>query len=246
MGQMLTAMLNLQSIERQLAQVRRRLKSRQNAVTVQQRKIDQRRDEWGILHESMMNHRVRADSLGVDLKSKEDRVAHLRTSLNTAKTNKEYAAILTQMNTIKADNARLEESVLQILQQVDVIAGEAKKIEADIEVEQQRLTEIQAISQAEIDRLNAMIEQMTAKRDIAAEAVSPQTLAAFNRTASRYDGEAMAEIEVQGRKPPYSYVCGGCYMTLNAEHANALRVRDEIRTCDNCGRILYISTDAAQ
>jgi len=243
---MLTAMLNLQSIERQLAQVRRRLKSRQNAVTVQQRKIDQRRDEWGILHESMMNHRARADSLGVDLKAKEDRVSHLRTSLNTAKTNKEYAAILTQMNTIKADNARLEESALQILQQVEVIEGEAKKIEADIEVEQQRLAEVQASSQAEVDRLNAMLEQLTAKRDAAAQAVSPETLGAFNRVAGRYDGEAMAEIEIQGRKPPYSYVCGGCYMTLNAEHANALRVRDEIRTCDNCGRILYIPTDAAQ
>ena len=246
MGQMLAAMLNLQSIERQLAQVRRRLKSRQNAVTTQQRKIDQRRDEWNILHDSMMNHRVRADSLGVDLKGKEDRVAHLRTSLNTAKTNKEYAAILTQMNTIKADNAKLEEGALQILQQVDVIAGEAKKIEADIEVEEQRLAEIQAISQAEIDRLNAMIEQLTAKRDTAAEGVSPETLATFNRTAGRYDGEGMAEIEIQGRKAPYSYVCGGCYMTLNAEHANALRVRDEIRTCDNCGRILYIAKDAAQ
>jgi predicted nucleic acid-binding Zn-ribbon protein len=29
-------------------------------------------------------------------------------------------------------------------------------------------------------------------------------------------------------------------MSLSAEHANALRVRDEIRTCNNCGRILYM------
>jgi len=35
-------------------------------------------------------------------------------------------------------------------------------------------------------------------------------------------------------------VCGGCYMSLNAEHANVLRTRDEIRTCDNCKRILYM------
>ena len=29
-------------------------------------------------------------------------------------------------------------------------------------------------------------------------------------------------------------------MSLNAEHANALSSRDEIRNCDNCGRILYL------
>jgi predicted nucleic acid-binding Zn-ribbon protein len=34
-------------------------------------------------------------------------------------------------------------------------------------------------------------------------------------------------------------------MTLNAEHANALRVRDEIRKCDNCGRILYLEPAGA-
>ncbi len=33
-------------------------------------------------------------------------------------------------------------------------------------------------------------------------------------------------------------------MSLNAEHANALRTRDEIRTCDICGRILYLANDA--
>ena len=33
-------------------------------------------------------------------------------------------------------------------------------------------------------------------------------------------------------------------MSLNAEHANALRVRDEIRTCDNCKRILYLEPEA--
>jgi len=243
MGQMLAAMLKLQSMERQLAQVRRRLKSRQNAVAMQQRKIDQRRSEWQILHDSIMTHRARSDSLAVDLKAKEDRVAHLRTSLNTAKTNKEYAAILTQMNTYKADNARIEENALVLLQQIEQLEGEAKKIEDDIAVEEQRLAEVQTKSKGEIDRLNAMLADLAAKRDAAARDVTPETLAAFNRVAEQYDGEAMAEIEIQGRKPPYSYVCGGCYMTLNAEHANALRTRDEIRTCDNCGRVLYIADD---
>ena len=243
MGQMLAAMLKLQSIERQLAQVRRRLKSRQNAVTMQQRKIDQRRGEWQILHDSMMAHRARSDSLAVDLKAKEDRVSQLRTSLNTAKTNKEYAAILTQMNTFKADNAKVEEDALAMLQQIEQIEGELKKIEDDIAGEDVRLAEVQAKSQGEIDRLNAMVAELQAKRDAAASDMTPETLAAFDRVAEQYEGEAMAEIEIQGRKPPYSYVCGGCYMTLNAEHANALRTRDEIRTCDNCGRVLYIAKE---
>jgi predicted nucleic acid-binding Zn-ribbon protein len=56
----------------------------------------------------------------------------------------------------------------------------------------------------------------------------------------------MAKIEFHGKKPPYEYVCGGCYMSLTAEHANALRTRDELRFCDNCGRILYLEEEKQQ
>jgi predicted nucleic acid-binding Zn-ribbon protein len=52
----------------------------------------------------------------------------------------------------------------------------------------------------------------------------------------------MAPIEIHGSKPPYKYVCGGCFMSLSPEHANSLRTRDQIRTCGNCGRILYLET----
>lgn len=239
----MAAMLNLQSMERQLAQVKRRLKSRQNAVVMQQGRIDQRREEWNVLHESVMAHRVRADSLSVDLKAKEERVVHLRASLNTARTNKEYAAVLTQMNTIKADNAKIEESALLVMQQIDQIEADAAKVQAEIEADEKHMVEIRQNSEAEIDRLEALLADLLAKRDQAATAVPPDTLVTFNRVGSRYEGEAMAEIEIQGRKAPYSYICGGCYMSLNAEHVNALRVRDEIRTCDNCGRILFISTE---
>ena len=244
MGQMLAAMLKVQLMERQLAQVRRRLRSRQNAVLMQQRRIDQRREEWDTLHRGIMTQRARADSLALDLKVKEERVAKLRSSLNTAKTNKEYAAVLTQMNTIKADNARTEDDALRVMQQIEQMEVEATKAKAEVETEQEHLAGVRENSEAEINRLDAMLADLLGKRDEAAGALSAETLATFNRVASRYDGEAMAEINIQGRKPPYSYVCGGCYMALNAEHANALRVRDEIRTCDNCGRILFIPADS--
>ena len=243
MGQMLAAMLNLQSMERDLAQVRRRLKSRENAVMIQQRKIDQRREEWNVLHESILAQRVRADELSMDLKAKEERVSKLRSSLNTARTNKQYAAILTQMNTIKADNARIEDEALRMMQQIEQVETDAENVQAEIEVEEHRLAAIRRSSEAEIERLNKMFSDLSSKRDRAAEAVPRESLTTFNRVAERYDGEAMAQIKVQGRKAPYSYVCAGCYMALNAEHANALRVRDEIRTCNNCGRILFISAE---
>ena len=244
MPTVLESLLEVQSVEQRLAHVRRRLRARKNAVTAQTERIEELQGEWKALHERSLLRRASADRYELDLKDKEAQVAKLRTALNTAKTNKEYAAILTQINTFKADNARVEEDALRIMQEVDAINAQADEIQVRIAGEEGRLEEIRKTSQEEIDKLNGMLENLTAQRVEAARAVPEKTLAVFDRIAESYEGEGMAPVEIQGRKPPHTYVCGGCFMALNAEHANALKVRDEIRTCDNCGRILYFAERA--
>ena len=130
---------------------------------------------------------------------------------------------------------------------MESIKAEGEKIVEQIQAEQKRMADIEAANSHEISRLNAMMDELSGKREAAASAVPKEALAIFERIASNYDGEAMAQIEIQGKKPPHEYICGGCYMSLTAEHANALRTRDEIRRCDNCGRILYLDlADAAK
>ena len=118
MAKMLGALLQLQLVERQLAHVRGRLKSRQNAVAAQQHRIDQLQEEHKALLERATNRRMSADRHELDLKTREQQVLRLRGTLNTVKTNKEYSAILTQINTLKADNAKIEEEALKIIQEV--------------------------------------------------------------------------------------------------------------------------------
>jgi predicted nucleic acid-binding Zn-ribbon protein len=240
MGTLLAALLNLQSIERRLGQVRSRLATRKNAVQSQQKRIEDLRKQQSVLQEKTLTRRKDADRMDLDLKSKEEQISKLRTQLHSAKTNKEYAAILTQINTYKADNAKIEEEALKIMQEVDAVKAEGEKLNEQIATEEARLAEINKINEQEIVRLAAMHDELAGQRAEAAKAVPEKALAVFERIASNYDGEAMAVIEIHGKRPPHEYICGGCFMSLNAEHANALRSRDEIRNCDNCGRILYL------
>lgn len=240
MGPILSAMLGLQAIERDLAQLRRRMRARQNAVNAQEARIAKHQEEQETLRASRMDRRKQADQLEVDLKQREDHIAKLRTALNTAKTNKEYASILTQINSDRADNAKIEEQTIQILGDVDTLKAQEDEIQAQVDAEQKRLEEIQASHAEELERLQKMIDELQAKRAEATKDISPENLSLFERIAEKYDGEAMAQVEVSGKKPPFTYSCGGCFMGLNAEHANALQTRDEIRQCDNCSRILYI------
>jgi len=240
MAKMLEALLHLQTIERQLATVRGRLRARKNAVLAQQANIDHLSSSFKSLHERYISRRKDGDRMSLELKTREAQVAKLRTSLNSAKTNKEYAAVLTQINTLKADNAKMEEEALRVMQDADSIKTHVDEAAGKIEIEKARLDGIEQTSAEEIKRLTLMMEDLSAKRAEAAKQVPPHALAMFDRIAENYDGEGMAAIETHGDKPPHEYICGGCFMSLTAEHVNALRTKDEIRTCDNCGRILYL------
>ncbi|MCD4823986.1 MAG: hypothetical protein K8S55_05225 [Phycisphaerae bacterium] len=241
MGPTLSALVGLQSIERDLSKLRRRQRVKRNAVAIHESRIAEHTEQRNALHDACMEKRKQADGFELNLREAEDRISTLRVALNSAKTNKEYAALLTEINTHKADNARQEEEGLKIITEVDEIKAQIEEIDKQIADEQKLLEDIKASNAEELDKLDKMIAELMAKRVDAAKAIPTETLTIFERLATQYDGEAMADVEQTGRGPHYTYTCGGCFMSLNAEHANALRSKDQIRQCDNCQRILYIT-----
>ncbi len=243
MGNLLAALLHLQSVERQRVQVSRSIERRNASGVNQRRHIEQLNEDLRGLHQQTIEKRKEADGYELELKEREEHIVRLRASLNKARTNKEYAAILKELNTLKADNSVLEDRALNAIEEVENIRGETQKLSEKIKTEQQRLEQMERDNADEIERLRKMEEELIARRREAASKVPPESLAVFERVAQQYGGEAMAAVEIEGDRPPHSYICGGCFMSLNAEHANALRVRDEVRTCDNCGRILYIPSE---
>ncbi len=240
MGPMLEALRKLQSVEHELAEVRRRLRSRIAAVAAQQGHIEELRQQHQALHDNYLQRQQKAGGVELELRSREADVAKFRTSLNTARTNKEYAAILTQINTIKADNSKLEDEGLRLMQEADKVRDEAEVVEKQIADAEQVLEEVKRTSSAEIARLDERMAELQQRRDASAVHVPSDALVGFERIAATRDGDVMARIEIVGDKPPHEYICGGCNMAIAAEHANALRTRDELRSCDCCGRILYL------
>jgi hypothetical protein len=243
MGPVLSGLVELQSIESDLAQLRQRVRRKRNALTAQEKRIAEHQQQHDELLEQAKHRRAEADSLELDLKQREEKVAKLRQALNSAKTNKEYASILTQINSQKADDAKLEEQAINMIDEVEALKSKAAEIAETIEAEKKRLEEIQANNADQLAKMEGMIDELEAKRQAAAKDVPDEVLAVFDRMAEKYEGEAMAPVQKAGRKPPYQYTCGGCFMVINAEHANALQTRDELRQCDSCQRILYMEPE---
>src|SRR5690606_41847953 len=64
--------------------------------------------------------------------------------LNESKNQKEYSAVLTQLNTYKADNSKTEERVLELLTAIDEEKKQLVEVEAERAKECAKLEELHA------------------------------------------------------------------------------------------------------
>jgi predicted nucleic acid-binding Zn-ribbon protein len=239
MGATLEALLELQNVELQIVDIKRQLGSRQRSVARQEKKLAEAQRAVEEARDEYRRTQISLDEVDLNLKTRNAAVGKLRDNLNSVRTNKEYAAVLSQLNTEKADVTRLESRAYELMSEVE----EKKKLHADrgeaVHEEQRRLENLkEQLRQAEAS-FSERLGGLEQKRDAAQRAIDPKTVELFNRLSERYEGEAMARIE-QTHPRRQEYMCDGCNMAVTAERANAAMTESDVVTCGSCGRILYI------
>jgi len=240
MGPVLSGLTKLQSVENRLRAAQAKLARSRRSVTIQENQVRSLQSALEAKKEECQLTKMQSDRQELDLKIRDQEVSKLRACLNAAKTNKEYAAVLTQLNTTRADNSKIESQILELMKAVEVDEGECGNIRKQIEEQKQALEQTRKKVESSAAEYEAEIAKIQAEWNEAAKTIPRKTLDVFNRVAETYDGEAVATIEQQeGRTAAYS--CGGCYMGVPAESVSVLMSKDEIIRCPNCTRILVLN-----
>lgn len=239
MGAKIQTLLALQETEYQLADIRRQINRKQRAIAAQEAKQRIAQREIDAEAAEVQRMQMRFDELDVELKGRNAEIDKHRQALNSVRTNKEYAAILSVLNNEKADLTRVEAQAMEMMQAVEERKEGLAKLEADREKIDAKIAELSGqLGDVRTDvgeRLNGLEAQ---KREIAAT-LSAEELNLFDRLSERYDGEALAAVQTVNPRGD-EFMCNGCNMTVTADYASRLRFADEIITCKSCGRILFV------
>ena len=239
MGPVLNGLIKLQSVENRLRAEKAKLNRCRRNVIIQENQIRSLQNALEAKKEEVQLSRVQFDRLELELKSRDETIAKLRAALNSAKTNKEYAAVLTQLNTSKADNSKIETQTLELLKDIENDEAECRDIQKQIEEQKQVLENIRKESEASAVKFQSKIDEIQVEWDDVAKAIPADPLEMFRRVAETYDGQAVVIVEQEGGSKGV-YTCGGCFMGITAESVNLLMTHDEIIRCPNCTRILVI------
>lgn len=226
-------------VEKQLRGLRSRLTGAESFLRDQESalsKVDARRQE---AEASLKQARVRAADQEGEVKRLDTRLEAIRAQMNSAQTNKEYKAFLTEVNTLKAERDRLETVALEYLAKADELGKQIEALQGE-RGERERVRGVASSEREDRHReIKDRLAELTAERAALSKDVPGEAMAVFEKLLSQRGEEAMAPVEVHDLKRG-EMNCGSCMMSLPLDTVSGLVSKGKLTRCSSCQCILYL------
>jgi predicted nucleic acid-binding Zn-ribbon protein len=225
-------LLQLQEADIGIAGMERELRDIPARQEAERSRLAEHRQALEAAAAELKARQAKIKELEVESESFRGKIAKLRQQQMGLKTNKEFKAVESEIATIEAQIAELEDRELVFMEEVEEARGdvasrqkaldaEAEGVNADIKVLDERAAQIGS-------RLDAARASRTA---IAQTVDNAEWLTRYEQVMAHRKDRALVPLE--------DSICGGCHMKLRPSAAHDVRKRDVMLSCDFCGRLLY-------
>jgi uncharacterized protein len=184
------------------------------------------------------------DSLQAERAQLEKEIAENKTYLERADRNlkhaqnqKEYETAMRETDALQKQIGTLETQTVEKMSAIEAVENTlAERAEEINSLDANRTTALGDFDR-EIEKDRAEYETETKKRHDVFVTLPAQMAAVYNRLTQRSrDGIAVAEVKGGS--------CSACFMKLRPQMQLEVKKGDQIVTCENCARILYIAPEA--
>jgi predicted nucleic acid-binding Zn-ribbon protein len=181
--------------------------------------------------QQLESSRLRQKQLEMEVKTREVDLTKYQQQMMSIKTNKEYDALVAEIDAIKAAISSHETELLQTIEAVTVLDKDITGLaERHTQVQENNAKQL-AILQEKIDSIGEKVAQKDAARKQVITGLSKPTLATYERVRRGKGGQVVVLVRKRA--------CGSCYKALTPQKIQEIRREDRIMTCDNCGCLLY-------
>jgi len=231
MKQNLSRLLDVQEKERRLLVLEEEKRAIPRALDEVRRRITDIENEIAAIKNSIQGLQVKKKDMDLESESKLEAVAKYQKQQFEVKTNVEYQALQKEIVNRRVENSRIEDRILEVMEQVEEKERLVKEREEILKGERERIVEEEKKVEGEVEKLGEKIAALQVERDNLLPGISPQILKKYQRIFKNKQDTAIV--------PLVDYICGGCHMQLPPQVANNVRKLDELVICENCSRILY-------
>jgi len=152
--------------------------------------------------------------------------------LYEVKTNKEYSAVLAEIEDIKQEKGRVEEEILVLMESQERLVADIKDAETRFKAREAQGKQEEAAFKQKLREVEADLGLVRTERGELTRQLPPLVLTDYDKLLKARGGLALAQVI----KPNF---CGGCRMTVTPQRLQELRAQTALLPCESCGRYLY-------
>ena len=152
------------------------------------------------------------------------------------KTNKEYAAMLSEIEAFKRKISDHEDTVLQSMELTELHKQQLQERDRQTTEEERKLAESRRQNEAELAVLQKFLAERRQQREEAMQQLDRPVLDLYLRLLNLRKGLAVVGIK--------DGACQGCFVTLPPQLIQEVRRNNRVITCSYCHRILYWKAEA--
>jgi predicted nucleic acid-binding Zn-ribbon protein len=166
-----------------------------------------------------------------EVKAENDHTAKIKTKLTAVKTNKEYTAILVEVDAVKLKIGALEDQQLQIMETLEEKEKILPGIKAVYKEEEDKFNEYKSRKDAEKIRMEAELQTAISKRTETIKSLDPILARRYDNVLKRRGDYGIVQL--------VGHTCQGCFQEILPQMVIEVKTGDKIHECNHCGRFLY-------
>lgn len=227
----INTLIELQKIDAEIYKLKEEKARKPGQKQALEEAFEQKKQALKVNEDELKSLQLKRKEGEIDLETKEKEIKKYQTQLYQIKTNKEYTSLQKEIDGLKADNAVLEDDILELMEKIDKIKAQILEEKEKLVVEEKNLKEETGKIEQEIKNIDERISSLEKERGQLCPNIEKGALAQYERVL-KARGE-MAFVPIVGES------CGGCHRVLPPQVINEARMKDRIITCDFCARLLY-------
>lgn len=166
-----------------------------------------------------------------ELKKGSETLKKTKSRLFEVKTNKEYQALLKEIEVINERNDEIESDIINILEDIDAVREQLEKEEKEYNVFRSECESDIGKIEEEINSIDSVLIAIEKKYGDVKENIDIDHLRRYDIIKQKRNNRAVV--------PVWKGICGGCHMNIPPQMYIELQKFAELMLCPHCNRIIY-------
>ncbi|MBX7143028.1 MAG: hypothetical protein K1X79_01115 [Oligoflexia bacterium] len=209
------------------SEVKARVQERNKAQASYQAKLKQFEDRRSLCKQEEKN-----------LGEERQRLTERRKALKTLGTYKLQQAAEREIEHINRELNSREEGLIKMISEAEVLEKEVAALSDALQKAQTTLSQLEEKAKTDLSDLETREREYKAERESLVPQLDAASITTYNKVRDKHPGSAIAMVSNNS--------CTGCFMQIGPQLVVQVAKGLALQRCPGCGRILYLSPDAAK